>query len=112
MEDIKQNPLRKKWNKADIDNIIVLRKKGFTFKAIANFFFVTANAVRKALQRHHISYINITKDFQNIINKSFNIDNQNNNKLSLREMIFVLKDHDITCNKLREIYMKQQQNYK
>ena len=44
--------LRHKWTKYEIQIIQQLRIDGLKFKEIARRFFVTPNAVRKALQRH------------------------------------------------------------
>ena len=67
--------LRHKWTKYEIQTIQQLRMDGLKFKEIARRFFVTPNAVRKALQRHlnfkiHTTPqqnipINVTKDFAN-----------------------------------------------
>ncbi len=46
----------KKWTTKDIETIFNMRKWNRNFQYIANYFNVTANAVRKALQRRHINY--------------------------------------------------------
>lgn len=46
----------KRWTKQEIGKIIELRKCNRNFQYIANYFCVTPNAIRKALQRHNLNY--------------------------------------------------------
>ncbi len=43
----------KKWTTKDIETIFNMRKWNRNFQYIANYFNVTANAVRKAIQRRY-----------------------------------------------------------
>lgn len=48
--------VRKKWTKEEIGIIVDLKNRGMQLKNIGYKFSVTANAIRKALQRHSPMY--------------------------------------------------------
>lgn len=50
---------KKKWSKQEIKDILFMKNNRFKFNAIALKYGVTANAVRKALQRHCPLYMNL-----------------------------------------------------
>lgn len=111
--------VRKKWTKDEIGIIVDLKNKGMQLKIIGSKFNVTANAIRKALQRHSPMYqkqINMMVDpkyatYEMIINwglekniiNIFDLENCSKVKLIMKINRFRLDSH-LPLFFLRELY--------
>jgi hypothetical protein len=114
---------RHKWNMIEINSILFLRRFGLKLNDIGQIFEVTANAVRKALQRHCEMYQKNTtiKPYKlyftiediikyGIINQIITCKNHNiyyNNRLITKSRAVIIINQHRSSNSLSQFRIRQ-----